>query len=258
MRFRARLLVLALAALTIPVSAASARQGPPIPPPRGMVSDFANVIPPGQAARIARLAEYVRAQSGGEIAVVTLADLAGRDVAEVALRIGREWKVGAKAEIGAAARNAGIVILAVPKETSRDGRGYISIQTGQGTEGFITDAQTGDIRREAMPLLQARDYGGALELITQRVAQRYAATFGFSLDSFAPVPQRRVSRAPRRVGQGGPNILPLAFVVFIVLLFLLGGGRARGNGCLWLALAAQGGGRRYGGGGWGGDRKSVV
>src|SRR3990170_531980 len=72
----------------------------------------------------------------GVLAVVTLPDLAGRDVAEVALRIGREWKVGANAPIGAEARNTGIVILVVPKETSRDGRGYVRIEVGQGTEGF--------------------------------------------------------------------------------------------------------------------------
>ena len=73
---------------------------------------------------------------------------------DVALRIGREWGVGAKADVGDRARNAGVVVLLVPRETSGDGRGYISIQVGQGAEGFITDGMAGDIRREATPLLQ--------------------------------------------------------------------------------------------------------
>ena len=43
--------------------------------------------------------QALRERSGGEIAVVTLADIGDRDVADVALTIGRQWKVGAKAEI---------------------------------------------------------------------------------------------------------------------------------------------------------------
>jgi uncharacterized protein len=240
--------VVTLLALAAPFDTARGQQAPQIPPPRGMVNDFANVIPAEQAARIESLAGFVRARSTGEIVVVTLSDLGGRDVAETALRIGREWKVGSNAQIGEAARNSGVIILVVPKESSRDGKGHWRIEVGQGTEGFLTDGQAGDIGREAIPLLQARDYGGAIEQMTQRVAQRYAANFGFSIDSFAPAPEQRVARVPRQMGAGGANILRIAFIVFLVLLVLLGGGRGRGSGCLWLALASQGGGR----GGWGG------
>lgn len=218
-----------------------------------MVNDFAGVIPTDQAARIERLAQYVRARSGGEIAVVTLPDLAGRDVSEVALRIAREWKVGANAPIGAAARNTGIVILVVPKETSKDGKGYVKIEVGQGTEGFLTDGRAGDIWRAAIPRLRARDYGGALEQMTAGVAERYATSFGFSLDSFLAAeavrgPVRRGAPAPSSAEDGGSRILPIALAVFVFLLFVLGGAGRR-SGCLWLALASQAGGRRRGRGG---------
>jgi uncharacterized protein len=214
-----------------------------------MVNDFANVIPPDQAARIDALATDVRAKSGGEIAVVTLPDIAGRDEGDVALRIGREWKVGAAAKIGDATRNAGVVILVVPKESSTDGKGHVSIQVGQGSEGFITDAQAGDIRREAMPLLQRRDYGDAIELMTQRVAQHFASTFNFSLDSAAPPPvmPRQVTRRTQPLGGFPPR---LVFIVFVLLIMLLS--RGRGSGCLWLALSSgRGGGGWSGGGGFG-------
>src|SRR3990172_4331699 len=235
--------------LAVPAGAARAQPGPKIPPPHGMVNDFAGVVPADQAARIERLALYVRARSGGEIAVVTLPDLAGRDVTEVALRIGREWKVGANAPIGAAARNTGIVILVVPKETSRDGRGYVRIEVGQGTEGFLTAARAGDIGGGERPRLRARDYGGALEQMTAAVAQRYAANFGFALDSFvAAEPVRRVERRPRAAEEGGTRILPIALALFVFLLVVLGGA-GRHSGCLWLALASQAGGRRRGRGG---------
>src|SRR3954463_4896614 len=148
--------------------------GPQIPPPQGLVNDFAKALPAASVARMERVAQDVRDKSKGEMAVVTLPDLAGRDPSDVALRIGREWKVGNLAAIGDRSRNAGVVILLVPKETSTDGQGHCRIETGQGVEGFITDATSGDICREATPAFRERDYGTGLELVTLRVAQRYA------------------------------------------------------------------------------------
>src|SRR5258705_9842653 len=169
--------------------------GPQIPPPRGLVNDFANVIQPASAARMERIAQDVRDKSKGEMAIVTLPDLGGRAPSDVALRIGREWKVGNLAAIGDRSRNAGVVILLVPKETSTDGRGYCRIETGQGTEGFITDATSGEICREATPAFQQRDYGTGLELVTTRVAQRFAQEDGFALDTSLEAPG---IRAPAR------------------------------------------------------------
>jgi uncharacterized protein len=231
-----------------------ASQAVQVPAPRGMVSDFAEVIPPADEARITALVERVQAASRGEIAVVTLPDIAGRDVGDVALGIGREWGVGAKAPIGDRARNAGVVLLLVPRETSADGRGYISIQVGQGAEGFITDGMAGDMRREALPLLQSGAYGPALSLITARLAERYSAEFGFSLDS-TMVPRRR---AP---ASGGipPFVLFLAFVGIIIALNVASRRGGRG-GRLILPIpipmgrrrGGWGGGGGFGGGGFGG------
>ena len=232
-----------LAVFPLALAAQQGTAGLVIPAPRGMLNDFAGVIPAAQAARIEALAADVRAKSGGEIAIVTLADLAGRDVSEVALRIGREWKVGAATKIGDATRNAGVVILVVPKETSKDGQGHVRIETGQGSEGFITDGQAGEITREAIPFMQRRDYGDAIELMTQRVAQHFASSFNFSLDSAGPAPaQRQMSSRTRSSGGFPPK---LVFIIFVLLVMLLS--RGRGSGCLWLALSSG-----RGGGGWGG------
>jgi len=220
-------------------------QDPQIPAPRGYVNDFAGVIGAEAAARIERIIGDVRTKSGGEIVVVTLPDIGDRPAGDVALQIGRQWKIGAAAEVGDRKRNTGMVILVVPKETSSDGRGHISLQTGNGTEGFITDSRAGDIRREATPLLVQKDYGAAIELITQRVAQRYAAEFGFTLDSANAVYEPPVTR--RQPGGLPPGLFVLGL---IVALMLLGGRRGRNNGCLWFLLGQAMSGR--GSGGWGG------
>ena len=219
-----------------------------IPPPRGLVNDFANVLRPESAARIERIAQDVRDKAKGEMAIVTLADLGGRDVSEIALRIGREWKVGNFASIGDRSRNAGVVILLVPKETSGDGRGYCRIETGQGAEGFITDATSGEICREATDAFRARDYGAGLELVTLRVAQRFAQEFNFALDTSLaePVVPRTSARPVTRGRSQGIN--PLVLLVILFVLMSLFGGRRRGRGgcgCLPIFLPFGG----FGGGG---------
>jgi uncharacterized protein len=226
-------------------------QGPQIPAPRGLVNDFANVFTPSASARMERLAQDVRDKSKGEITVVTLPDLAGRDPSDVALRIGREWKVGNLADVGDRSRNAGVVILLVPKETSSDGRGYCRVETGQGSEGFITDATAAQICRDATPAFQQRDYSAGMEYVTQQVAQRFAGEFGFALDSSleAPVVRRR---QPVRSSGGGISPVFLLIALFVVLSLLGGGRRGRGCGCLpiFLPMGGFGGGGR--GGGWSG------
>lgn len=237
--------------LTAPVAVlalALAFQGPQIPAPRGVVNDFANVIPAEDAARMERLIEAVRAGSRGEIAIVTLPSLEGREPEEVALRIGREWGVGAKAAVGDRARNAGVVVLLVPRETSGEGRGRIRIEVGQGAEGFITDGMSGDMIREATPLLAQGAYGPGLTLITARLAERYAGEFGFSLDSTLVPP-----RAPAREGGIPPFVFLILF--FLVISVLSSAGRRRRGGVVddiasvALPIILSGGRRR---GGWGG------
>jgi uncharacterized protein len=234
-------------------------QGPAIPPPRGLVNDFAGVIDAAHAARIERMAAYVRDRSGGEIAVVTMKDIGGREANDVALRIGRAWGVGAKAAVGDRRRNAGVVILVVPKESAADNRGQVAVENGQGAEGFISDATAGEIWRAAIPQLRERDYGAALELITYGVAERYAKEFGFSMDSLRAVAPERPP--PERQSQGsGFGVVLFGLVVLLVFASIA---RRRGGGGLrsalpWIILnAMQSGGRSRGGssswgGGWGG------
>lgn len=240
------------------------------PPPRGygtsaaeIVVDAARVLDPAVIDRINRIAFEVRAKTGGEIAVVTMSDLRGRDVGDVALRIGRQWGVGAAASAGDPTKNAGVVVLLVPKETASDGQGRISITTGRGVEGFITDGAAGDMRRAATPYFIQRDYGSGLLLIVSEIADRFAREFGVTLDS-ATVPRVESPgpvSGPVAIAPSFGTLLFLLFVVFLILSGLSRAGGRRGgggSGCLnllWaLSVAQSHGGRRggWGGGGFGG------
>src|SRR3954463_14917377 len=190
-------------------------QGIQIPPPTGLVNDFAHVLQPDAVQRMERIAEDVRTKSRGEMAIVTLPEIGTRDVQEVALQIGREWKVGKIGNPGDPTRNAGAVILLVPKETSKDGRGHCFIATGRGAEGFITDADAGDICREATPAFAQKDYSAGLELVTIRTAQAFAKEFNFNLDTtLAPPPL--VQQPDVYPASGGGQISP--FTIFIIFM----------------------------------------
>ena len=236
----------------VPSLAFAQQPVPVIPQPTGVVNDFAGVLDAGTVERLTRIAEDVRTKSRGEIAIVTLPSLEGRDVADVALRIGREWKVGKIGNPGDPTRNAGAVVLLVPKETNSDGRGRCYIATGQGAEGFITDATAGSICREATPAFIDRNYSNGLELVTLLTAQRFASEFGFTLDT-ALIPQMPVQREP--AGDGGGMSPFIFFLIFFVVMTILSnasrrrrGGRGGCGGGVPLIIP-MGGGR---GGGWGG------
>ncbi|HZF67293.1 MAG TPA: TPM domain-containing protein [Gemmatirosa sp.] len=220
--------------------------------PAAQVNDYAGVLDAAARERLEGIARAVREASGGEIAVVTLADIGLRDASDVALQIGRRWGVGAASAIGQRTRNAGVVVLLVPKETSGDGRGKFAIATGQGTEGFVTDAQTGDIRRESLELRRAARYGDALELTVVRLAQAYGREFGFSVDSAvaaSPWATRAARRPAPQAPTGGinPVVALVIFFVVVSLLSSLGGRRRRGCGAPIIIPFPMGGG---GGGGW--------
>jgi len=253
---RSRLLVGALLSMVVP--AALRAQPPALPAPTGYVNDFAGVLPTDARSRLEALAQRVNAATRGDMVVVTLPDLGGRPVEEVSLRLGREWKVGSDAAIGDQARNAGVIILIVPKESSSTGRGSCRIETGQGTEGFITDGTAGEICRGAREMFVAQDYVGAIEFVAGQVAARYAAAYNVTLDGVPVAPQRRSSRGEQR------EISPVAALVLIVIVFfvLSSAGRRRGCvGCLPIPISGpsvggfghsgwSGGG--FGGGGGGG------
>ena len=100
----------------------------------------------------------VREKTRGEIAVVTLADIGDRSASDVALQIGRQWGVGAKGDPGDRARNAGVVLLLVPRKNHQQGTGDVFISVGRGAEGFLTDARAGRIRDAMLPALATEDY----------------------------------------------------------------------------------------------------
>lgn len=218
-----------------------------IPPrPTGYVSDFAGLIPDQDERELDALLARLRAAAGVEVAAVTLPSIGRYEPEQVGLEIGRRWGVGADAEIGAEERNAGVVLLLVPRQDGRPGTGAIRVEVGRGVEGVITDAEAGRIRDLMIPAASREDYPAAFRIGVLAVVERAAAGFGVTDSTLRAV---RVPRPGAGGGDGGPSWLPLVFMlVFFVILPALGGRGRRGRrrrGVYW-------GGPWIGGGGWGG------
>ena len=206
-----------------------------IPPPRGYVNDFAGVLDATSVARMDAVIAEVRSATRGEIAVVTLPDIGGRPASEVAVRIGRQWGVGAAAEAGDPAKNLGVVGLLVPRKDHQPGRGDIFIGTGRGAEGFLTDAAVGRIRDAILPLLAQEQYGAGLSLAVDLIAQAFGQEFGVTLTTPEYV------RPPPAARPSAP--IPIGFIIIVVILLVI---LSRGRIFLLPFLLS---GR---GGGWGG------
>lgn len=221
--------------------------------PTGYVTDAAGLLDGGTRSRLESLLARLRAATGAEVAVVTLPTIDDRDEAEVALAIGRAWGVGAKAAIGDVRRNAGLVLLVVPRQNGVPGTGHIRIEAGQGLEGIVTDATAGRIRREVMgPLLSQERYAPAILAGAQALTGVIARGYGVddtTLTAYA-------------VPSGGPEVavpswLPL--LLFLVFFLVAGGlqramrggrGRVYWGGGPWIG-GGWGGGGGFGGGGGG-------
>jgi len=185
----------------------------------------------------------VREKTRGEIAVVTLADIGDRSASDVALQIGRQWGVGAKGDAGDRAKNAGVVVLLVPRKDHKPGTGDVFISVGRGAEGFLTDARAGRIRDAMLPALGAEDYGKGLALGVDLIAQAFAAEFGVTLTS----PEYAM---PPPADDRKQVAIPAGWVIAILILLLI---VSRGR-LLWIPFWILSQGRGGGGGGWSGGR----
>ena len=106
-----------------------------IPAPRGYINDFAGVVDPASLAQLDAVIADVKAKTRGEIVIVTLADIGDRPASDVALQIGREWRVGPGAPVGDPAKNLGVVVLLVPLKNHRPGTDQIFIAKAWRAEG---------------------------------------------------------------------------------------------------------------------------
>jgi uncharacterized protein len=227
---------LLLLILPLPALAQSVKS---LPQPTDYVSDFAHVLSPGAIQQLDAVCSQIDHQAHAQIAVVTVNTLDGAPIQDYVVDLYQKWGLGAKSGTN---QDRGVLIFVAVNDRKR------SIRTGFGLEGILPDSLVGRIGRDMVPMLQANDFDGAMELAVGQVAQVIANDAGIQItpiggQSAATQPQQQ----PVHIGVGGIILFGIAILVILFLLFRFGG-----SGLVWFLIGMFFGGGRGGGGGFGG------
>ncbi len=220
---------------------ARAQDIPAAPNPARLVNDFAHVMTADQIQQLEdKLVAYDDSTSI-QIAVVTVQTTGDYDIADYALKVLRDWKIGNKKT------NNGLLILAA----INDHKVYIA--TGYGMEGAVPDITAKEIiDNEITPSFKEGNFYRGFDLGADGIIKashgEYKAPEGYNKN--------------KGKGGGGGNILGfLILLVVIIVIASRGGGRGGGGGLMSrsgvlpfiigdiIGSAGRGGG---GGGGWSG------
>ncbi len=117
----------------------------PVPPMA--VNDFGNMLEPFQKQALEQKLRNYNDSTSSAIVIITVPDLQGYDIAEVALKYLRDWGIGVKG------KNNGVLILVSKAEHKA------RIETGYGMEGVLPDILARQIIDERMiPFFKNNDY----------------------------------------------------------------------------------------------------
>jgi uncharacterized protein len=125
--------------------------------PTGYVFDGANVLDTASEQTLYAKAESVDKAGYGQIAVITIKNLEGYDIAEYSTNLFRKIGIGDKQ------KNNGVLVLL----SIEDRKGFIA--TGSGVEGVIVDFQAANLVKEQRTFFQAGNYGQGLSAILDGV-----------------------------------------------------------------------------------------
>ncbi len=234
--------MIVMLAVQMPLQAFPEQSSPP-----AMVNDFADLLSRQEISRLEqKLVTYNNSRST-QIAVVTVTDLEGYDIATYADLLAEEWGVGQ------AGKENGVMILIHP--VGGEGERRIHIAVGYGLEGVIPDITAKRIvDQEILPAFRNGRYYEGLDRGTEVLMQ--LAEGEFTAEDY------QQSGEPSLFALFFPLILMIGFfwlvsrgrrshyspgrnIPFWTLLLLMGSGGRGGSG-------GFGGGGSFGGGGFGG------
>lgn len=218
---------LVLLGLMVWLVLSTAWAGETIPKPKGLVNDFADVIPANQEQQLSALTRELLDRTGVSVVVVTMPDIGGAEYNEYANRLYQSWGIGKKGE------DKGVLIFVTLKERK------MRIETGYGVEGILPDGLVGEIRDKYMiPYLKQNQFSEGLLAGTAAVVRIIAEDAGVELTGQIPV------KAPQKKSRG-LSFFP--FLFFLVLFLFINSRGRRGRGLFLLPLLLGGGSGRSGG-----------
>jgi uncharacterized protein len=201
------------------------------PTAQGYVTDGAGVLDGRTSAVLTDFLSQLEQKANVQMAVVTVKDLADRDVESYATGLFEAWGIGKKGT-----NRGALILVSVEDRKAR-------IEVGYGLEGILPDGRCGEILDQQMiPSFKRGNYAEGIQQGAMAVASVITQDAGVKLDSELPPTQR----------QGFPLWLSL-FYGALLLLWLMGFLRLRHGRTYYPHYGGGGLGRGgFGGGGFGG------
>ncbi|MCO6496878.1 MAG: TPM domain-containing protein [Chitinophagaceae bacterium] len=175
----------------------------PRPNPPRAVNDYAQMLASFQQDALEQKLRAYNDSTSSAIVIITVPNLDGYDIAEVALKYLREWGVGVQG------KNNGVVILVAKEE--RKAR----IETGYGMEGVLPDIVAKHIiDQEMIPNFKNEDY--------------YRG-FDRAVDAIIAAAAGEYKPNPKDDEDGGAWAIVMVIIFFIILIFIIKGGGGGGQ-----------------------------
>lgn len=214
------------------------------------VYDSANVIDASTESQIEAIDRELFSKAGVAIVVITVPQLVGETIGDLAVRVQHDWGVGVKGK-----DESVVVALSVADRA-------VFFATGYGSEPYLPDGKLGAIRDDITPQLRANDYSAGLLRGTRQIANVAAAAHGVTILGDDSVGQG-VTTPAGDTGGGNGNLISLGILLVVLVLFAFRrrGGGGRGPGLFVMPWGGFGGGGGFGsrdidigsgGGGFGG------
>lgn len=146
---------------------------------KGFIADEANILSEETKQDLNMTLWDLQKKSGADIAVVTLPSLNGRTVEDVAIDIGRSYKIGSKS------KNNGVVFLTALSDRK------MRIEIGTGLENRIRISELNEIRdKDILPYYRRNDYENGIARGTYKLADLVAEVEGVSINPQGVCPAR--------------------------------------------------------------------
>ncbi len=200
----------------------------------GFIADEANLLPKEVKQDLNMTLLDLQKKSGADIAVVTLPTLNGKTVEEVALDIGRSYK------LGAVGKNNGMVFLTSLAERR------MRIELGLGLEDKISISTLETIRdNDIIPYYKKSDYANGITRGTYVLAQTVAQAEGVKLNIQGKCPPALGASSSQN--SSSEEKIPWWAYPFVLIAALFRGRRRSGS------FGGFGGGGGFGGSGCSGS-----
>ncbi len=173
----------------------------------GFIADEANILSPQVENDLNMTLWDLQKKSGADLVVVTLPSLNGRTVEEVALDIGRSYK------LGAVGKNNGMVFLTVPNERR------MRIELGTGLENKISIQTLENIRdNDIFPYYKRDEYEKGITRGAYVLADTVANAEGVNIKSqgYCPPKIANSSTGSSRSERTPWWVFPLAVIMAII------------------------------------------